>query len=117
VKKFDELLSESLNTAIRLVFGDPTSEIIFSSMERQIPLKKEEVGNKIDVFNAFLEKLLGSEQAQIIQAVGLWCLCFKLKHEYESVEECFSLLDTLYEVKLKLLVPSPTNCERSPLLN
>jgi hypothetical protein len=27
------------------------------------------------------------------------------------------LLDTLYEVKFKLLIPSPTNCERSPLLN
>jgi hypothetical protein len=117
VKKFDELLSESLDTAIRLVFGDPTSEIIYSSMERHISLKKEEVGYRIDVFNAFLEKLLGPEQAQIIQAVGLWCLCFKLKREYDSVEECFSLLDTLYEVKFKLLVPSPTNCERSPLLN
>jgi hypothetical protein len=117
VKKFDALLSESLDTAIRLVFGDSVSKIIFSFMERQMSLKKEEANCKIDAVNAFLEKLLGYERAQIVQSVGLKCLCFKLKREYESIEEYFSLLDALYEVKLKLLVPSPANCERSPLLN
>lgn len=117
MKRFDVLLSESLDTAIRSVFGDIASEVICSCMERYISLKKEEAGCKIDVFSVFLERLLGSEGARIIQTVGLWFLCIKLKHEYENVEEYLSLLDMLYEVKFKMLAPSPVNCERSQSLN
>jgi len=33
-------------------------------------------------------------------------LCLKLKQEYEEVEDYFSFLDKLYEMKFNLLTPS-----------
>ena len=57
-------------------------------------------------FSAYLGKLLGSERACILEAACLRRLCLMLRREYEEVERYFSLLDELYEVKFKLLVPS-----------
>ncbi len=104
MERFGELLSEVIDDTIRLVFGDPTSELIYRFVERHALLKREEVGEKIEVFQAFLEKLLGSERALIIQAASLKRLCLKLRREYEEIEMYFSFLDELYEVKFKLLV-------------
>lgn len=104
MERFGELLSEVIDDTIRLVFGEPTSELIYRFVERHALLKREEVGEKIEVFQAFLEKLLGSERALIIQAASLKRLCLKLRREYEEVEKCFLILDELYEIKFKLLV-------------
>jgi len=100
------LLSETMDDTMRQVFGASTSELIYRLMERQLSLKREEVGEKIEVFQAYLQKLVGLEVAQIILATGLKGLCLKLRREYEEVERYFSLLDELYEVKFRLLVPS-----------
>ncbi|MFQ6032457.1 MAG: hypothetical protein ACE5K2_05995 [Candidatus Zixiibacteriota bacterium] len=104
--RFDELLFEAIDDTIRLVFGESASELIYTSMERQILLKREEVGGKIEAFYAYLEKLLGSEGAQIIQTTSIKRLCLKLRREYEEIETYFSFLDELYEIKFKLLASS-----------
>ena len=99
------LLSETMDDTMRQVFGASTSELIYRLMERQLSLKREEVGEKIEVFQAYLQKLVGSSVAQIILATGLKGLCLKLRREYEEVEKYFLLLDELYDVKFKLLAP------------
>ena len=90
---------------MKQVFGESASELIYRLAEKHVSLRREEVGKRIAVFYAYLEKLLGSERAKIIQATSLKLLCLKLKREYEEIETHFSLLDKLYEVKFKLLAP------------
>lgn len=103
MKKFNELLSETMDDTLRKVFGKSNSNLIYRLVERHLSLKRSEITEKIDDFCAFLEKLLGSERAQIIQATSLKRLCLKLKREYEEVETYFSFLDELYETKFELL--------------
>jgi len=103
VERFDALLSETIDVTIREVFGETTSELIFNIMEKHGSLKREEVGEKIEDFHAYVKKLVGSEVAQIILAVSLKHLCAKLREEYDQIESYFSLLDELYEAKFRLL--------------
>jgi hypothetical protein len=113
VEGFSELLSEAVDNTMKQVFGESASELIYRLVEKHVSLKQEEIGEKIEVFYAFLEKLLGSERAQIIQNASIKCLCLKLQREYEEVEKYFSFLDELYEIKFKLLAPSLKEHERS----
>lgn len=106
MKEFNELLFETIDDTIKAVFGESASMLIYGFMESHVSLKREEVGEKIEIFYGFLEKLLGSEGARILQNTGLKCLCLKLQREYEEVEKHFSLLDELYEVKFRLLAAS-----------
>jgi len=106
MKGFGELLFETMDETMRRVFGESASELIYAVMERHVSLKREEIGEKVEVFYAYLEMLLGSERARIIQNVSLKLLCLKLKREYEEVQSYFSVLDKLYEIKFKLLPPS-----------
>jgi len=110
---FSELLSEAVDNTMRQVFGESASELIYGLVERHVALKREEVGEKIEVFYDYLERLLGSERAQIIQNTSIKRLCLKLRREYEEVEMYFSFLDELYEIKFKLLTPSFRENERS----
>ena len=103
--RFGELLFEAIDDTIRLVFGESTSELIYRILEK-CALKREEVGEKIEVFYSYLEKLLGSGGAQVIQETSLKRLYFKLRREYEEVERYFLFLDELYEIKFKLLISS-----------
>ena len=105
MKRFGELLFEATDDTMRQVFGESASELIYRFVERQVLLKREEVGEKIGVFYSYLGKLLGSEGAQIIRETSLRRLCLKLRREYEEIETYFSFLDELYEIKFKLLAP------------
>lgn len=104
--KFGELWSEAIDVTIKGTFGMSGSSLIYELMERQASLKREELGEKVDAFHTYIEKLLGSEVALIVLASSLRILCDKLRRECEEVEKCFSVLDELYEVKFRLLVPS-----------
>jgi len=106
VEKFGELLWETMDDTLRQVFGDSASEFICKFVERHVSLKREEIGEKNEAFYAYLKKLLGSEGAQTIQSVSLKRLYLKLWREYEEIEEYFSCLDELYEIKFRLLAPS-----------
>jgi hypothetical protein len=106
MKRFGELLFEATDDTMKLVFGKSASKLIYTFMERHVTVKREEIGEKIHDFYSYLEKLLGSKGAQIIQATSLKRLCLKLKREYEEVEMYFSFLDELYEIKFKLLASS-----------
>jgi len=104
MKDFGELLFQVLDDTLRQVLGETASELIYRLMDRQVMVKREEIGEKIEVFYAFLEKLLGSGGAQVIRAASLKRLCIKLRREYEEIENYFSFLDQLYEAKFKLLM-------------
>jgi len=105
VKRFGELLSQTIDVTMKEIFGESASELIYRLMERQMSLKREEVGEKIEAFHAYVKKLVGLEVAQIILATSLKELCAELRREYEEIEKYFSLLDELYEVKFRLLTP------------
>jgi len=106
MKKFSELLLESLDVTIRQIFGESAPELIYSLMEKQAHLKPEKTGNNLEAFHAYMRRLVGLEIAQTILAVSLKKLCAKVEQEYEQVESHLSLLDALYEIKFKLLTPS-----------
>ena len=106
MERFGELLSASLDVTMRQIFGESASEWIISLVERQAGVKREEAGKKIEAFHAYVRELVGSEIAQIILVEGLKKLCAEVQREYAQVESHFSLLDTLYEIKFKLLTPS-----------
>lgn len=112
MKKFGKLLSQTMNDKLRQVFGDSASEFIYKLVERHVSLKQEEIGEKNEAFYACLKKLLGSEGAQTIQSISLKRLYLNLWREYEEIEEYFSCLDELYEIKFKLLI-SPSEQEGS----
>lgn len=106
MEKFDELLFETMDATLRQVFGESASELIYRLLERHLSLKREEIGEKIEALYACLEKLFGSEGAQIIRCTSLKRLCLVLRREYEEVEKYFSFLDELYEIKFRFLTPS-----------
>jgi len=103
MKRFSELLFEAMDETLRHVFGKSASELIYTLVEGQVQLNREEIAERTEDFFAYLEKLLGSERAHIIQAAGFKRLYLKLQQEYEEVEGYFSVLDELYETKFKLL--------------
>ena len=103
VERFDALLSVKMYDVMKETFGESASTLIYSLMERQTSLKREEIGKKIEAFQTYLKRLVGPEATQIILATGLKQLYGELRREYEEVEKYFSLLDELYEVKFRLL--------------
>ena len=102
---FDDLMFEALDDTLRRVLGENISELIYPRTVKKTPLKPEEISNKIENIISYLEKLIGKESTQIIQSVSIKRLCFKLKQEYEEIENHFVVLDELYEMKFKLLAP------------
>lgn len=96
---------EALEDTLRRVLGENASKLIHSLTERRTALKLKAIGNNIDAILGYLEKLLGKEGARIIHATSIKRLCLKLKEEYEEVESHFTVLDELYDMKFKLLVP------------
>lgn len=107
MERFGELFSASLDGTMRQIFGESASELIISLVERQTGVKREEAGKNIEAFHAYVSRLVGSEIAQIILVASLKKLCAEVQREYEQVESHFSVLDELYEIKFKLLTPSP----------
>lgn len=105
MERFGELLFEATDYTMKQVFGK-SAELIYTLMERHVMVKREEVGEKIGIFYSYLERLLGSEGARIIQNASIKRLCLKLQREYEEVEKYFTVLDELYEIKFKLLISS-----------
>jgi hypothetical protein len=113
MEKFDNLMFEALDDTLRLVLGENASEFIQSIVESQ-PSPKMEVGKNVETTMSYLEKLIGKEGAQIIQATSIKRLCFKIKEEYEDVEAHFLVLDELYDMKFKLLSPLLNKKKMSP---
>ncbi|MCW4016953.1 MAG: hypothetical protein NWF06_11335 [Candidatus Bathyarchaeota archaeon] len=106
MENFDDLMSEALDDAIKMVLGESASKLIHSLTEKQLSAKIKQSSNNIETIITYLEKLIGKEGAQIIQTASIKRLCQKLKEEYENVEAHFVFLDELYEMKFKLLAPT-----------
>lgn len=105
MERFNDLLLDTMDDTMKQVLGEATSELIYRFMKRNALLKREEIAKRIEIFYTYLEKLLGSEGAQIIRATSIKRLCLRLRREYEEIEKYFSFLDELYEIKFKLLAP------------
>jgi len=112
LKEFDELMSEILDVTFRQVFGDFAWELICKLVESHVFLNRDDIGKRFEAFYAYLEQLLGSERAQILQAASPRCLCSQVRQENAEVEKYFSFLDKLYEIKFRLSV-STLKRERS----
>jgi len=117
VEKFDALWSKAMYVTIKRVFGESASELIYRQAERQAFLRREQLGENVEVFQAYLQRLVGMEISQIILAASLKALCITLQREYEEIENHFSFLDELYRVKFKLLPPSSFDTACSPSYN
>jgi phosphoenolpyruvate carboxylase len=96
---------EALDDTIRSVLGKNISDMIYSITQKQTTSKIKGAENNINVIISYLEKLIGKEGTNVIQAISIKRLCLRLKREYEEIENHFSLLDELYETKFKLLAP------------
>jgi hypothetical protein len=97
--------AEALDDTLRSVLGKDIFELIHNYKKRRATAITK-LDNNIDEVISYLEKLIGKEGTQIIQAISFKRLCLKLKQEYEEVEDYFSLLDKLYEMKFNMLAPS-----------
>ena len=105
MQTFNDLMFEVLEDTLRIVLGENASKLINSLTERQTSLRLKAIDKNTDDIICYLERLIGKEGAQIIHAASIKRLCLRLKQEYEEVETHFSVLDELYEMKFKLLVP------------
>jgi len=83
MKKFGELLLESIDSTVRLIFGESTSALIYTLTERQALLKREEIAEKPEVFSAGLEGLMVSA-APVIENLILKNLYSTLELEFEE---------------------------------
>ena len=102
---FEDLMSEALDDTLRKVLGKDIFELIHNYRKRKTTTLTT-LNDNIDEVITYLEKLIGKESTQIIHAISVKRLCLKLKQEYEEVEDYFSFLDKLYEMKFNLLAPS-----------
>jgi hypothetical protein len=100
---FDTLMIEALDDTLRIVLGDSVSDLIHKLTEKHLSTKAKGNLNSMETKISYLEKLIGKEGVQVIQAQTMKRLCHKLKKEYQEVEEHFLILDELYEMKLKML--------------
>lgn len=73
-KKFDKLLTKSVDEAMKEIFGETGARIIYYSLEHYHSLKREEIPERLEDFQRELEKILSS---------GAWVMVSKV-------------LDTLY---------------------
>lgn len=76
--RFGELLFEAVDDTIRLVFGECASELIYSLMERQVSVKREEVGEKIEFSipiwrSCLVQKAHGSYRMPALNVCVLSC--------------------------------------------
>ena len=51
-------VSEAIDTVLRKVFGDETALCIYKHLENSYSLRRDEIGEKIDVFAEGLEEFL-----------------------------------------------------------
>ena len=100
---FDTLMVEALDDTLRIVLGESVSDLIHSLTEKHYATKITQNHNSIEFKISYLEKLLGKEGVQVIQAETMKRLYQNLKKEYQEVEEHFLILDELYEMKVKMV--------------
>lgn len=98
-------MSEALDDTLRRILGKDIFELIHKYRKRRTTTLTT-LNSNIDDVITYLEMLIGKERTQIIHAMSVKRLCLKLKQEYEEVEDYFSFLDKLYEMKFNLLTPS-----------
>lgn len=65
MKRFTRLLSKAIDDTMKTVFGKSVSESIYRLVENHALLKREEVGEKIEVFFSRAENLNA--------ACSIWC--------------------------------------------
>jgi hypothetical protein len=81
--KLDEVLTDAVNETLQRVFKEIGTEAIYSYIENNCHLKRQEIAEEIDVFSAGLEKLLGSA-AMVIEKMILKNLYDRLELRFEE---------------------------------
>lgn len=99
-EKFNELLLKIIDEELKQVFGEVATLIIYSHLENNYSLRREEIPEKMEVFTRGLEEFLSSG-AQVIQKIILQKLssCSGVQCQ---VKEDYSFVDYVTEIKNKL---------------
>jgi hypothetical protein len=59
-KKLDKLLIKSVDEALKEIFGEPATTIIYDYLQNNHSLKREEIPERLEDFERGLEKILSS---------------------------------------------------------
>lgn len=86
-EKLNLLLLNAVDETLKRVFKKPGAEAIYEYIENECHLKREEIGEKTNVFCAGLERMLGSG-AVMIEKLILKNLHHKLKLKFKEKKGC-----------------------------
>ena len=99
VETLDDLLLKVVDETMKQVFREAGAKAIYSCIENNSHLKREEIAEKPEVFSAGLERLLGSG-AQVIEKLILKDLYSKLELKFAEKKGC-EFSDYIKELKSK----------------
>ena len=93
----DDLLLDMVDETVKQVFREPGAKAIYSYIENECHLKREEIAKKPEVFSADLKRLLGSG-SQVIEQMILRNLYRRLELEF-TVREGYGFSDYIKELR------------------
>ena len=85
VRRFDDLLLETIDDVLKRIFGGEPAEIIFRHMEKRHSLKRVEILERANDFDDSLQEILGSS-TDLIENLILKSLYSKLELKFEARE-------------------------------
>jgi len=97
MERLDELLLEVVDATMKQVFGEIGAKVIYSYLENNPHLKREEIAEKPEVFSTGVKKLLGSG-ASVIERLILKNLYRKLGFRFEA-KEGYEFSDYIKELR------------------
>jgi len=99
IEGLNDLFLSAVDETLKYVFKEAGAKVVYSLIENQFHLKREEIVEKPEDFCAGLERLLGSA-APVIEKLILENLYFKLRLEYEK-KDGYGFSDYLKELRKK----------------
>jgi len=96
-ERLDDLLLEVVDETMNQIFREAGTEAIYDYLENNSHLKRGEIAEKLDVFSAGLERLLGSA-APVIEKMILNNLYRKLGLKFME-KEGYVFLDCVKELR------------------
>ena len=64
-EKYENLLNKAVDKALNRVFGSTATDIIYSHLEDNYSLRKEEIATKLDIFSHAMQEYLNSGAAVV----------------------------------------------------
>ncbi len=64
-EKYEEMLNKAVNKALNRVFGSTATDIIYTHLENNYSLRKDEIARKLDIFSLAMQEYLNSGAAVV----------------------------------------------------